>query len=53
MRPSDTRTVAQKRALSELVASYRLKYLGVVVRGHRDWPGVKKACPSFDVSTQL
>ena len=53
MRPSDTRTVAQKRALSELVASYRLKYPGVVVRGHRDWPGVKKACPSFDVSTQL
>ena len=53
MRPKDTRTDAQKRRLRDLIASYRLTYPGLVVRGHRDWPGVKKACPSFDVSTQL
>ncbi len=53
MRPKDTRTDAQKRALRDLIAHYSLKYPGIVVRGHRDWPGVKKACPSFDVSTQL
>jgi len=51
--PKDTRTDAQKATLRRLVAEYRAKYPGVVVRGHRDWPGVKKACPSFDVATQL
>lgn len=51
--PKDTRTAAQKATLRRLVAEYRAKYPGIVVRGHRDWPGVKKACPSFDVATQL
>lgn len=45
--PKDTRTPAQKQALRELVDEYRAKYPGIVVRGHRDWPGVNKACPSF------
>jgi N-acetylmuramoyl-L-alanine amidase len=53
MRPKDTRTDAQKRTLRDLVASYRRTFPGLVVRGHRDWPGVSKACPSFDVSTQI
>lgn len=53
MKPRDTRTDAQKRSLRALIAAYRRRYPGIVVRGHRDWPGVKKACPSFDVSTQL
>jgi hypothetical protein len=26
---------------------------GLIVRGHRDWPGVAKACPSFDVAAWL
>lgn len=51
--PKDTRTDAQKETLRRLVADYKAKYPGIVVRGHRDWPGVKKACPSFDVATQL
>lgn len=51
--PKDTRTPAQKETLRKIVADYRAKYPGIVVRGHRDWPGVKKACPSFDVKTQL
>lgn len=53
MNAKDTRTDAQKKSLRELVAEYRAKYPGIVVRGHRDWPKVAKACPSFDVSTQL
>lgn len=53
MTPADTRTDAQKVALRKIVAEYRAKYPGIVVRGHRDWPGVKKACPSFDVATAL
>lgn len=51
--PKDTRTPAQKLTLEAIVAAYRKRYPGIVVRGHRDWPGVKKACPSFDVGTQL
>lgn len=51
--PKDTRTEAQKAALRVLVAEYRARFPNIVVRGHRDWPGVAKACPSFDVKTQL
>ena len=53
MNPRDTRTPQQKETLRRLVAEYRAKYPGIFVRGHRDWPGVRKACPSFDVATQL
>jgi hypothetical protein len=49
----DTRTPAQIATLRRIVAEYRGLYPGIVVRGHRDWPGVAKACPSFDVATEL
>lgn len=52
-KPKDTRTVAQKTSMLTLVRTYRDRYPGIVVRGHRDWPGVNKACPSFDVSKWL
>src|ERR1051325_7142663 len=52
-RPKDTRTPAQKQALRELVARYKAKNPDLIVRGHRDWPGVAKACPSFSVATEL
>lgn len=51
--PKDTRTRAQKESLRTLVRTYQARYPGIVVRGHRDWPGVKKACPSFDVPSWL
>jgi N-acetylmuramoyl-L-alanine amidase len=51
--PKDTRTPAQKEAIRKLVVEYREKYPGIIVRGHRDWPGVAKACPSFDVGKDL
>lgn len=53
LNPKDTRTQAQKDTMARLVGEYRAKYPGIVVRGHRDWPGVKKACPSFDVAAWL
>lgn len=53
MRPKDTRTPAQITMLRHIVADYRARYPGIVVLGHRDWPGVRKACPSFDVATKL
>lgn len=51
--PKDTRTSMQKEALRSIVADYRSRFPNLIVRGHRDWPGVNKACPSFDVTTQL
>jgi len=52
-KPKDTRTAAQKLALKTLILQYQAQYPGIVVRGHRDWPGVAKACPSFDVAAWM
>jgi N-acetylmuramoyl-L-alanine amidase len=51
--PKDTRTAAQKTALRTIVTQYKARFPDIIVRGHRDWPGVAKACPSFDVATEL
>jgi len=51
--PMDTRTPAQEATMARIVAAYQKKYPGIVVQGHRDWPGVAKACPSFDVASWL
>jgi len=53
MNPKDTRTTEQKRALRTLIRTYQDRYPGIIVMGHRNWPGVKKACPSFDVTAWL
>jgi len=53
MRPKDTRTLEQKATLRRIVADYRKRFPDIVVRGHRDWPKVTKACPSFNVATEL
>jgi len=52
-KPKDTRTRAQKESLRTLVNTYLARYPGLVVRGHRDWPNVNKACPSFDVDAWI
>lgn len=52
-KPLDNRTDAQKRSLFSLLKHYTAKYPKARVLGHRDFPGVRKACPSFDVSTWL
>lgn len=53
MNAKDTRTVLQKESLAALIRDYQARYPGIVVRGHRDWPKVAKACPSFDVKAWL
>jgi N-acetyl-anhydromuramyl-L-alanine amidase AmpD len=53
MHAKDTRTPQQRAALLQLVTDYQAKYPGITIRGHRDWPGVKKDCPSFDVRSWL
>lgn len=49
----DTRTPAQKKALERYVRAFVRQHPGAEVVGHRDLPGVAKACPSFDVKAWL
>ncbi|API60926.1 hypothetical protein BSL82_03910 [Tardibacter chloracetimidivorans] len=50
--PKDTRTPEQKDALKQLLRSLKAKYKGAVIQGHRDFPKVAKACPSFDAKAE-
>lgn len=52
-KPENNFTPAQFRALKGLIADLKTRYPAAVVQGHRDFPGVKKACPSFDVRAWL
>lgn len=47
--PDDTRTEAQKAALKAYVEDFHRRFPWAEVVGHRDLPGVAKACPCFDV----
>ena len=47
--PADTRTLAQKETLQRLLERLKEDYPEARVVGHRDLPGVKKACPCFEV----
>lgn len=48
----DTRTPAQKCALISLLLTLRQRYPTAVIQGHRDYPKVAKACPSFDAKRE-
>lgn len=52
-KPKDTRTPAQIKSLLTLIRTYKGRYPGIKILGHNEWPGVNKACPSFDVSEWL
>lgn len=45
--PKDTRTAAQKQAMKVLLREIIARHPAVKIRGHRDWLGVHKDCPSF------
>ena len=51
-KPKDTRTAAQKDSMVQLLTHLKKKYPKAVIQGHRDFPGVKKACPSFDAKSE-
>lgn len=51
--PADTRTPEQKETMEELLYSSSPSYPNAEILGHCDLPGVRKACPSFDVATWL
>jgi N-acetylmuramoyl-L-alanine amidase len=52
-KPKDTRTLAQLEAMKQLIKVMKGKYPAAVIQGHRDFPGVRKACPSFAVAEWL
>lgn len=44
-------TFSQYSALHNLVSNLLVSYPEVTILGHRDFPGVQKACPCFDVQS--
>lgn len=50
--PSDTRTKEQKKALKALVKYLQKEYPNATIHGHNEFTD-KKACPSFNVQTDL
>jgi len=52
-KPAANYTLAQWEALKGLLADLRGRFPGAEIKGHRDYPGVKKDCPCFDVRTWL
>ena len=52
-KPFDNRTDAQKHAMFNKLVALSEKYPNAIIKGHRDFPGVTKACPSFDVREWL
>ena len=52
-KPKDTRTRAQEDTMFNLIVALTERYPQANVLGHRDFLGVAKACPSFDVKTWL
>lgn len=52
-KPIDNRTEAQKEAMFNLIMKLHNRYPSAEIKGHRDFPKVVKACPSFDVKTWL
>lgn len=50
--PKDTRTNAQKATLLKLLKELKIKFPTATIQGHRDFPNVKKACPSFDAKKE-
>jgi N-acetylmuramoyl-L-alanine amidase len=51
--PKDTRSDGQKKAMREIVADLHARYPKAKIQGHKDFPNVLKACPSFNVAAWL
>jgi N-acetylmuramoyl-L-alanine amidase len=51
-KPVDNRTFQQKCALLHILQELKTKFPNAVIQGHRDFPNVAKACPSFDAKKE-
>jgi len=47
--PVNNFTKEQFKSLRDLLSGLLRAFPNAVIQGHRDFPGVKKACPCFDV----
>ena len=52
-KPVDNRSDAQKHAMFDIIVRLTERYPKAEVLGHKDFPGVQKACPCFDVKEWL
>ena len=52
-KPIDNRSELQKHAMFDKLVELSEKYPKAQILGHRDFPNVAKACPSFDVRKWL
>ena len=48
----DNRTEAQKREILRLLTDLKKQFPNAKIQGHRDFPRVAKACPSFDAKKE-
>lgn len=51
-KPMDNRTIQQKQSLVTLLRRLKKQFPTAIIQGHRDFPNVKKACPSFDAKRE-
>ncbi len=51
-KPLDNRTPEQRSALRTIVSQLHKRYPEAIILGHHDFPGVTKACPSFDAKAE-
>ncbi len=49
---SDDRTFEQKQAIETILTVLKSFYPNAEIKGHRDFPNVKKACPQFNAITE-
>jgi N-acetylmuramoyl-L-alanine amidase len=49
---ADNRTDAQKRQLMTRLKALKTMFPQAIIQGHKDFPNVAKACPSFDAKTE-
>jgi N-acetylmuramoyl-L-alanine amidase len=49
-KPENNFTEAQFKTLEKLLRDLRKRYPTAIIQGHRDFPKVNKACPSFSVT---
>lgn len=52
-KPLDNRTLAQKASQIKILTELKKMFPHAEIKGHRDFPKVAKACPSFDVKAWL
>lgn len=51
-KPTDNRTCEQKITMLHWLHKWKKMFPNAKIQGHRDFPKVKKACPSFDAKKE-